>query len=139
MSSDNNIESHELLDIDFRDSVRPPASNFDNTLRLFCGWGAPSEESLERAPYLANYDYTEEHIEQMLRFAASTYGHFGGGEGKLPFGVTFEEVLAFVQNIDNQDQFMVYGFEEEIAGLAHKYLTGEGEDYEAFHQIQDLV
>lgn len=139
MSSEHEIAPRELLDIDFRDFVRPPASNFTNTLRLFYGWGAPSKESLDRAPFLANYDPTDEYVEQMLRYATSVYEHFGGGEGKLQFGISYEEVLAYVEDTDNKDQFMVYNFEEEIASIAHRYLTGEGEDYDLFHQIQETI
>lgn len=129
----------EQIDIDFREGIIPPARTFADTMRLHWGWSRPSRDTLDRAPYLADTDNVDMHVEAMQRFAADTYGHFGGGEGKLPFGASFEQTLDYVSDPENQDRFMVHGFEEEIASLAFRYLNGEGDDYAYFHNVQQMI
>lgn len=129
----------ELSDLEFRDYVLPPTASYEDTMRLYYGWRKPSKEELELAPYVSNTDGIEEHIQHMLLFAADTYTNFGGGEGKLLFGASYREVLAYVENYENKGKFLVFGFEGEIAGLAHRYICGQGEDYNSFHQLQNML
>jgi len=132
----------EQIDVDFSAHIVPPAETFGDTMRLHYGWSSPVRDAdgqiKPELSFVADTDNVDEHIEYMLRFAAGTYAHFGGGEGRLPFPVPYEDVLAFVSDYDTQSEFSVYSFEEEIAGLAHRYLNGQGDDYDRFHALVDM-
>jgi hypothetical protein len=118
----------EVPDYYFRDTIRPPARSFVETIIL--------QDDIEAKPNIA--PAAETIVESMTELAADAYRHFGGGSGdQLPIGAqaTYEDVLEYVADYDNHERFGVWGYHEEVAQLAHKYLIGEGEDYESFRRI----
>ncbi|HXR50008.1 MAG TPA: hypothetical protein VN778_03195 [Verrucomicrobiae bacterium] len=76
-------------------------------------------------------------LDQVVRFAAKAYRHFGGISYQLPPPVGFEEVLAFASDPTRQDQYLVWGHEEAVAQLAHTYMVGNGADYETFLKFEE--
>lgn len=100
----------------FADYIKPPSADYESTLRLFYGWD----------------DDAAAQIETMLDDARELYFDFGGRLDITPkFPPSVDEIAASFESGSCRRNS---GFVEEIAGLTHKYLTGEGEDYEAFVQ-----
>lgn len=132
----------EQIDIHFQREVIPPAETFGDTMRLHYGWSSPVRDEDGRLkpnlPFVADIDGVEFQIEAMQAYAAATFCELGGGEGEQPFEVDYETVLDFVRDADSQEYFGVWGFEEEIARLAFRYLSGEGDNYDAFHAMAHM-
>src|SRR3989344_2124150 len=97
----------EQIDLDFNAHIIPPAETFADTMRLHYGWSSPVRDEdgglRPEFSFVADTDNVEEHISAMLGFVAGAYAHFRGGEGWLPFPVTYDEVLAFVSDYETQD------------------------------------
>jgi hypothetical protein len=71
-------------------------------------------------------------LDQVVKFAANAYRHFGGVSYQLPPPVGFEKVLAFTADPTRQDKHLIWGHEEAVAELAYTYMMGNGADYETF-------
>ncbi|MDX1766392.1 MAG: hypothetical protein R3313_05595 [Candidatus Saccharimonadales bacterium] len=129
-------------DLAFDQYAIPPAETFSDTMRLHYGWSSPvrgPDGEYVGPNYISDDDGVELHLEAMLMFAAAAYDHFGGGQGRLPFTVSLDEVREYINDYDNKIRFQVFGFDDEIAELAYTYLSGEGEDYDTFHQVVEWV
>jgi hypothetical protein len=99
----------------FAAEIQPPCASFEDTLVVHHHWH-PEDAAAQ--------------VEYMLIYAQDLYQDFGGHrhDVQLPI-VTYDEVL---EKFEKDDVMYAGGFSEEIAGLTHRYLIGEGEDYPAF-------
>ncbi|MDB5164748.1 MAG: hypothetical protein JWL89_374 [Candidatus Saccharibacteria bacterium] len=115
----------ELADFDFPELIQPPTASYAATLALH----------REVGQHHADVTY-----ESMWQFALNTYRNFGeGGGDQLPVAVDtqLDDALAYTTDYENYERFGVWPDEEQVAvaKLAHRYLKGEGDDYEAFKSI----
>jgi len=132
----------EQLDIDFRDYVIAPAETYADTMRLHHGWSSPARgldgELLPHASFVADTDGVYEHIEAMQRCAAALYRYFGGTEEAKRLMVSDERLGNLFSTWHDLDNFWVWGSEEEVVGLAQRYLRGDGDDYKRFWGLVTL-
>jgi hypothetical protein len=106
----------ELKDFQFRDEVLPPTSSFAASLALRGGF-----KGLGMYP-------TEVEVDYIYNAIGQAYREFGGAPGALQFPVDVTAVEQYVYHDLNQ-----YSFGDLITALTHKYLSGQGEDYDGFH------
>ena len=120
------VDLSRVPDYRLRDSIEYPWSSYEETMsRWGNGWDGGYTTSIE--------------VDYMVSFAADAFRYFSGyhgGQFALEADVvTYEDVLKYVGNDENQARFGIHAFEEEIARAAYKYIKGEGDDYETFARL----
>ncbi|HEX7633112.1 MAG TPA: hypothetical protein VF401_02165 [Candidatus Saccharimonadales bacterium] len=115
----------ELLDLDFPELIHPPAASYAATVALNYN--------------LSWYD-AEVGFERMQQFALDTYVEFGQGGGDqlvVAIDTKLDDVRAHTMSYAAAERFGIWVEQEQeaVARLAHRYLTGQGDDYEAFRSI----
>jgi hypothetical protein len=119
----------EVPDYLFRDHIRVPARTFVDTIAL---------EGLEYGDEVGEY-YADTTVQSMAALAVDAYTHFGGGGGDqlaIAAGTEYADVLTYIEDYDNHERFGIWARHEAVAQLAHRYLVGDGEDYEAFRSME---
>ena len=108
-------EGYTFEDDFFAESIKPPAATFEDTLVLFHGWSEGDADM---------------HISVLLDEARELFTKHGGSREQLPLNPpSYDELF---DELEESPPVYGSGFTEDIARLTHKYLIGEGEDYEAF-------
>lgn len=114
----------ELSDLEFQHEVLPPYASYLDVLMYRYGWGNDSAKT---------------QVECLRLAAAGIYKNYGGGGETLPLLLEPVDDIVRREQERLRDEPCGGGFEQEVVGLALRYLRGEGDDYPCMNQLTDVI